>query len=120
MTARPARATARRTRRTVRPRCSPGRALYRAITRKASPLKVEELTDVGLLRVLFPEAAALGLAERLEPHGGLRGFISLGERGPRALLEVPGVDEATAARVLVLWEVAARISEPFRTVSEGG
>lgn len=119
MTASPVRAPARRTRRTVTPRQSPGRALYRGILRKSSPVKVELLGDEELLRVLLPEGAARGIAEYLAPHGGLAAFAKLGERGPRALLEVPGVDEGTAARVLVLWEVSARISEPFRAVPDG-
>ena len=115
MTAAP-RAKAQRVRRgvPVRPRKNPGRTLYRALTRKSEPVTVENLTDAELLALLFPEAAARSISETLEPHGGLRAFYKLGENGPRALLSVSGIDEASAARVLVLWEVAARISEPFR------
>ncbi|MFB9994477.1 hypothetical protein ACFFLM_21200 [Deinococcus oregonensis] len=115
MTATPPRAPRRSTRRTVvKPRCNPGRALYRNVTRKQGAVKIEEMPDVELLRVLISERAAAGIVEHLEPHGGLRGFWKLCEGGPRALLNIPGVDEGTAARLMVLWELAARISEPYR------
>lgn len=108
----PERATARRV---VLPgRCNPGRDLYRRITRKRGGVQVETLSDFELLRVVLPETAARAVCDQLEARGGLSAFHTLGDGGPHALLGVPGVDEATAARLLVLWEVAARVTERFR------
>lgn len=114
MTGAPVRAVKNRRHVKVYPRANGGRDLYRKITRKKDPLKIENLTDQELLRVILPEQAAQNVAQYLEPHGGLRGFAKLGEGGPRNLLALAGVDEASAARLLVLWELAARISEPYR------
>lgn len=114
----PQRAQMRRTRTgqrvTVKPRkANPGRKLFRAVTKKAGASSVENLSDLELLTLLLGKRAAEAVTARLEPHGGLKGFHTLGEAGPHGLL-MPGVDEANAARLLVLWEVSARISEPFR------
>lgn len=101
-------------RRVVTPRRFPGRKLFRAVTRKTDPQRVDELSDLELLSYFLPERAAAGVAERLAPLGGLSAFDSLSELGPRGLLGIPGVDEGTAARLLALWEVSARITEPYR------
>lgn len=91
----------------------PGRKLFRGVTRKSDPLRVEDLGDVELLAYFLPRAAAAGVVERLGP-AGLANYLQLSEGGPRALLGIPGVDEATAARLLALWELAARISAPYK------
>ena len=110
----PERATIRRQRTgrkvPARKRSNPGRALYRALTKKADAATVEGLLDVELLRVIVGEQAAQSLVEATAPHGGVAGLYRLGD--VRDLTKYPGVDEATAARVAVVWELAARIARP--------
>lgn len=108
----PARARVRkaRTGRAVTVRHHPARQVYRQIIRKTEPLDLEQLPDCDLLRWLVGERAAVSVAERLEPVGGLGAFHQLG--GPRALLELHGVDEGTALKLLALYECAARIAAP--------
>lgn len=98
----------------VKPRANPGRKLFRQVTSKTNPRQVEQMDDLELLTVLLGERAATTIVSQLKDRGGLKAFHTLGESGPRALLVLPGVDEANAARLLVLFEVSARISEPFR------
>lgn len=118
----PERATIRRGRTgrtaSVRKRSNPGRALYRALTRKGEPATVEALSDVELLRVLVGERAAQSLIEATAAHGGVAGLHHLGD--VHDLTRFPGVDEATAARVAVVWELAARIALPHIEAARGG
>lgn len=97
----------------------PARKIYRQITAKRDPLDLEQLEDGALLRWLVGEQAAGSVAEKLAPVGGLGQFHQLG--GPRALLDLPGVDEGTALKLLCLYEVAARIAAPhIEAAREGG
>lgn len=119
MTTSPPRATVRRGRtgRRVQVACHPGRQLFRQIVRKRDPLQVEQLEDLAVLRVILGESVAVAVMAKLGADG-LAGFHRLGEHGPRALLNLPGVDEGAAVRLLCLWEASARISEPFRAAPD--
>lgn len=100
---------------TPRRRNYPGRTLYRAVCRSKDPAQVDQMTDAELLRFVLGEQQGAAVAEYLAPRGGLAAFASLGEAGPKGLMLIPGIDEGTAARLLVLWEVSARITEPYRS-----
>lgn len=102
--------TKKRTRRvTVQARSNPGRELYRNATRKRAPVGPDALTDAELLALFIPgDQAVKSLVERLGP-AGLKGIHQIGH--PSRLLELPGIDEGNAGRVLALYEIAARIAE---------
>ncbi|HEX2864572.1 MAG TPA: hypothetical protein VHN99_08375, partial [Deinococcales bacterium] len=76
--------------------------------RKRDPRPAADLTDLELLTVILgqrQQAAAV-----LQAVGGkLAGIAALDSAA--ALLTLPGVDRATAARVECLWEAAARLAE---------
>jgi len=99
---------AKRTRRSSRKRLpTPGRTLFRSISRKKEPVQMEHLSDLEVLRVLFNEEAAAAILAKCG-SAGLANFSSLGEHGPRGLLNLAGIDEGGAARILAVFEVAAR------------